>query len=253
MTVNESISMILHRIRVKLYPNYLPNAKGTYIARTNSEKTLSVEDVCTALKTRGGYDGEYGKLVDTVHKYLGEVAYQLCDGYAVNNSYYSIWPNIGGTFDSANELYDPKKHPIGFRFGIRSGLYRLLETIRIEVEGLADTNGFIDTFTDDEEQTVNGLYIAGNMFTVHGSRIKLEGSDESVGLYFVPVDDPGKAVKVNRIAKNSASEVTGISPKTGFKNNRVEIRTQFSRSGHPTNKNVRVLTGIFTLEEAGRE
>jgi hypothetical protein len=40
-TVNE----VLHRIRVKLYPNYLPQIKGEYIARTDSEKTLSVDEV----------------------------------------------------------------------------------------------------------------------------------------------------------------------------------------------------------------
>jgi hypothetical protein len=36
---------VLHKIKVKLYPNYLPDAKGEFIARTDNEATLSVEDV----------------------------------------------------------------------------------------------------------------------------------------------------------------------------------------------------------------
>ena len=34
------VERILHHIWLKLYPNYLPNAEGAYIARTDSDKTL---------------------------------------------------------------------------------------------------------------------------------------------------------------------------------------------------------------------
>jgi len=246
--VNENLELIQHKIRVRLYPNYLSGVKGAYLARTDSERTLNVEDVCSILKTRGGYEGDYNKLVDAVHSYLDEVAYQLCDGYAVNNGYFAIWMNVGGTFDTVNELHDNKKHPIDVRFGIRSKLYELLRTIKVEMLGLADVKAFIDTFTDEEAQTVNGVYVVGNMFSVHGSKIKIEGNDPSVGLYFVPVDDPTKAVKVSRIGKNNPSEVTGIAPDTGFKNNRVEIRTQFSQTSQKPLKKVRTITTSFALE-----
>ena len=33
MLPNDDLSPVLHRIRVKLYPNYLPNGKGKYIER----------------------------------------------------------------------------------------------------------------------------------------------------------------------------------------------------------------------------
>jgi len=50
---------ILYKIKVKLYPNYLINMEGAYIVRTDNEATLSIEDVCTTLKNRGGYQGKY--------------------------------------------------------------------------------------------------------------------------------------------------------------------------------------------------
>jgi len=37
MAIINDVNEVLHRIRVKLYPNYLPNVEGQYIARTNSE------------------------------------------------------------------------------------------------------------------------------------------------------------------------------------------------------------------------
>jgi hypothetical protein len=96
MAVINNVNEVLHRIRVKLYPNYLPGIQGAYIARTSNEASLTVEQVCAALKNRGGFTGSYDDLVDHVRQYFDEAAYQLCDGFAVNTGYYSIHPNVGG-------------------------------------------------------------------------------------------------------------------------------------------------------------
>ena len=243
--------MIFHYIRVKLYPNYLNTVEGAYIARTDSDKSLSMEDVCKILKTRGGFSGNYEDLIDYVRQYYKEVAYQLCDGYTVNNGFYSIHPNIGGTFDSVNEAHNHEKHPIGFRFSARPKLRELIKHIEVNVDGLADTNGYIDTFTDNEEDGfVNDYFIPGHMFTIHGHKIKIEGTDPSVGVYFIPVMDPSKAVKVARIAKNNPSEITGIAPDTEHSLNRIEIRTQYSGTVDRCLKKVRTMTSTFTLEVA---
>ena len=218
MPSTNNLNMIFHRIRVKLYPNYLPQVDGAYIARTDNDKTLSMEDVCTALKTRSGFSGNYDDLVQYVRQFNDEVAYQLCDGYAVTNGYYTIHPNIGGVFDSVNEAHDHQRHPISFRFGIRAKLRDLIKSIVVDVDGIANTAGYIDTFSDYEadNDSVNGSYVPGNMFAIHGHKIKIAGDDPSVGVYFVPVEDPSKAVKVERIADNSATKISGIAPQTEY-------------------------------------
>jgi hypothetical protein len=94
MAILDDIQGVMHRIRIKLYPNYLPSVEGTYIARTDSEASLSVEQVCAALKNRGGFTGNYDDLVVYVKAFFDEAAYQLCDGYAVNTGYYSVHPNM---------------------------------------------------------------------------------------------------------------------------------------------------------------
>ena len=74
----KKVKDVWHHIRVKLYPNYLKNVEGAYIARTNNDASLSIEQVCAALKNRGGFTGNYEDLVDYVRKYYDEAAYQLC-------------------------------------------------------------------------------------------------------------------------------------------------------------------------------
>jgi hypothetical protein len=90
MALINNITEVLHRIRVKLCTNYLYTAEDKYIARTNNEASLSIEAVCAALKNRGGFTGNYGDLVGHVKQFLDVLAYQFCDGFAVNTGCFSI-------------------------------------------------------------------------------------------------------------------------------------------------------------------
>ena len=250
MAIINNVNEIMHRIRCKLYPNYLPSAGGAFLARTSSEASLSIAQVCAALKSRGGYTGSYEELVKTVKQFFDEAAYQLCDGFAINTGYYTIHPSVGGTFDSANEPHNRKKHPVRFRLRTNSPLRDLASKIEINIEGLADVSGYIDEFRDLEEESINSLFIPGNQFSISGHKIKLAGDDPDVGIYFVPVEDPSKAIKVKRIAENSSSRIIGIAPDTEHLHNRIEVRTQFTGSGSIFLKKPRVITGDFVVEAA---
>ena len=126
----------------------------------------------------------------------------------------------------------------------------LTKFIKVEIEGIANTNGYINEFIDFEEDSVNTLFVPGNQSAIHGYKIKIAGDDPTVGLYLVPVEDPSKAVKVTRIAENSAGKITCILPETHYMTNRLEIRTQFAGSGNTFLKVPRVITSSFTIDEA---
>jgi len=238
----------LHKITVKLYPNYLPKIEGKYIARTVNEDTLSIEDVAGIMKTRGGYDGDHAALVDAVKRFLREMAYQLCDGYAVNTGYFSVYPNVGGTFNSAKEPFQHNKNKISFRYRTNAELRRLVKDIDVEIAGVTDANAFIYEFTDTEEDSSNGFFVPGNFFSISGKKIKIAGDDPSCGVYFVPVEDPSKAVKLGRLAENAHTRIIGISPDTGHALNRIEIRTQYTGAIGKLLKQPRIIVSDFTVE-----
>jgi hypothetical protein len=131
MQIKNQITDVLHRIRVKLYPNHFLHVEGKYIARTDNEAVLDVDKVCNAAISRGGVECDLDDLIEYVNKYNEEVAYQLCDGYAVSNGYYTIHPNIGGTFNSENEIHDHKKHPITFRFRVLGWSFTIAGSMRL--------------------------------------------------------------------------------------------------------------------------
>ncbi|MDR0644992.1 MAG: DUF4469 domain-containing protein [Treponema sp.] len=248
MAAINSVSEKLHRIRVKLYPNYLPHVESAYIARTDNEASLSVEEVCAALKNRGGFTGNYNDLVDYVRQFFDESVYQLCDGFAVDTGYYSIHPNVGGTFDKVTEGHDTHKHPITFRFRTRAALRALVEHIEVEVEGLADVNGYIDEFVDVSTGAVNEALTPGGQFSITGHKLKVLGEDPEVGIYFVSESEQDVRVKVGgHLAENLTSKLIGVLPALGAGTWKVEIKTQYSGSSNTTLKKPRVIESPFVL------
>jgi hypothetical protein len=232
MSIINSVNEVLHHIRVKLYPNYLPNTEGRYIARTNNEAALTIEQVCAALKNRGGFTGNYDELVECVKRFLEEVAYQLCDGFAVNVGFFSIHPNVGGTFNKVTEGHDGEKHPVTFRFRVRAPLRALSQYVVIEVEGLADTGGYIDEFLDVETEAIDESLTPGGQFSVSGHKIKVAGDNADIGVYFVSATDPTQRVKMTtHLAENTSTKLIGVIPQLAAGTWKLEIKTQFSSGG----------------------
>jgi hypothetical protein len=247
MALSSAVTEVLHRIRVKLYPNYLPQVEGAYIARTDNEASLTIEQVCAALKNRGGFTGSYDDLVEHVRQFLDEVVYQICDGFAVNLKYFLIYPNVGGTFDMVFEGHDTHKHPVSFRFRVLAPLRAQAEHIVVEGEGLADVQGYIDEFTDVTTESVNETLTPGGMFSIAGHKLKVAGDNPEVGVYVVPEADPAGLVKVGgHLAENTASKLIGIVPALGAGKWKVEVKTQYTVGGTFL-KEPRVIESRFVL------
>ncbi|MDR1072175.1 MAG: DUF4469 domain-containing protein [Treponema sp.] len=253
MAITYDVTEVLHRIRVKLYPNYLPRVEGMYIARTDNEASLSIEEVCAALKNRGGFTGNYADLVECVRQFFNEAAYQLCDGFAVNTGYFSIHPNVGGTFNTVNEGHDADKHPVTFRFRTRAPLRALAGRVAVEIEGLADIAGYIDEIEDISSGAVNETLTPGGQFSIMGHKIKIAGDDPGIGVYFTAESDPSQSVKVSgRLAENTTSKLIGIIPALSAGAWKAVIKTQYT-SGTAFLKTPRVVEGAVSLTvDAGK-
>ncbi|MDR2782228.1 MAG: DUF4469 domain-containing protein [Treponema sp.] len=86
----------------------------------------------------------------------------------------------------------------------------------VEVEGIADAQGYIDEFMDVSTESMNETTASGGQFGGQfggsGHKLKMTGDDPEVGVYFVPADN-GVAVKVaGHLAENTASKLIGVIP-----------------------------------------
>jgi hypothetical protein len=241
----------MHRIRIKLIRNNLPAIKGNFIPRTKSEDSLCIEQICTAMRERGGFRGNYHDRVGNVKCFFEEAAYQLCDGFTVNTGYFSIHPVISGTFDSPDDIIDPEKHRVGFRFHVGSLLKERVKDIDVVLAGKADASGYIEGFKSFGEGGSGSGAKGGDMFVIRGKRIKLAGSDPEVGLYFVPESsEPNAAfdgaVKVSRFNQNDPSRLGGMIPELTPGLWRILVKTQYTIGGIPLKK-PRTILSRFTV------
>jgi hypothetical protein len=139
---------------------------------------------------------------------------------------------------------------LSFRFRIGKSLQKLIKHIAVDVDGTGKNPAFIKQFIDRDAHSINTLYTPGNLFTIMGKKIKIAGNSEECGVYFVPVDDPSKAVKVERLAENRSSVIVGVIPETGSQRARIEVRTQYIGSGSAFLKTPRIITSKFVVKAA---
>jgi len=239
----------MHQIEVQLYPNHLAGGENTYLAKNTKEKTINVDAVCAAMRNRGGYDGSHDEAVKTVNHFFKEMMYQLCDGFSVNTGWFTVTAHIGGLFHSVKEVFDPKKHPVSFKFHMLKAMKNLTSFIEIIINSHIEETAYISEYKDMEDPESSNFFEPGHVCEIMGRRIKIEGLPAESGLWMVPVQDPAKAVKINRVVSNNASRIEFIPVATGYPENRLEIKTRFSGSATPLAA-LRTVISQFIITEA---
>jgi hypothetical protein len=101
-----------------------------------------------------------------------------------------------------------------------------------------------------EEPEGSNFFEPGHVCEIVGRRIKIEGLPAETGLWMVPVQDPAKAVKINRVVSNNASRIEFIPVATGYPENRPEIRTRYSGTSTAPLATLRTVTSQFVISEA---
>ena len=228
MAVINEITEVLHKIEAKLYPNYLGKGDGAYVARAKAEAPLSITDVCAAAKNRGGFSGQYEDLVEHATIFINEMVYQLLDGFSVQlGGFCSLHTRITGTYHGANDHIGAENLHVAFR--TLRHLKELLLKVKIENEGLAGDSAYIDEIQDVHTESINSALTPGNMIHILGNKIKVEGEDPAVGVWFVSQADGARIKITEHLGVNRDTELFGLIPALTAGTYKVEVVTQASR------------------------
>ncbi|MDP9958040.1 hypothetical protein J2X97_003714 [Epilithonimonas hungarica] len=221
---------ILHKIKAYLYDNLLTKDNpNDFIARTISERSLSVKQICEAAVNRGGADVTAAAMEHATELFLKEMAYQLCDGYSINTGYFTAGTQIRGVFDSPTETFNSQKHSILFQFNQGEKLRAEIPNIEINILGVADATSAILQVKDVKTGTINDLLTPGHAIKISGSKIKVAGEDKANGIYFVNTDtDDRTQVGLSDVVNNNPSELIIIAPTLSAGTYRLEVVTQFT-------------------------
>lgn len=223
---------ILHKIKAYLYDNLLTRDNpNDYIARTVSERSLNVKQICEAAVSRGGADVSASSMQHATDLFLKEMAYQLGDGYSVNTGYFTASAVIRGVFDSPLETYNAQKHTILFRFNQGEKLRAEIPNIEINILGVADATSAILQIKDVKTGSVDDLLTPGRNLKIAGSKIKIAGDNPANGIFFVDtITETRTTVDPSDMVTNNPSEIIVIIPDLAAGTYNLEVVTQFAGS-----------------------
>ena len=225
------MSKTRHTVKAYLYDNLLTPDPNDFTARVSSERSLSVADICHSAATRGGADIGEAAMSHAVELFLGEMAYRLCDGFAVNTGYFTAMPVIRGVFQNPNETFDPQHHTLQFQFTQGERMRREIESVEVQIMGVADTGLTIGQVEDIKSRTVNDVLTPGFNLRVTGTKLRVVGDKPGVGIFFRETAT-NTATKVDEgdIVINNPSELMIIIPALPVGTYQLELTTQFSGS-----------------------
>ena len=223
---------ILHKIKAYLYDNTLTKDNpNDFIARTASERSISVKQICEAAASRGGADVSASSMEHATELFLKEMAYQLCDGFSVNTGYFTASTTIRGVFDSPSETFNKDKHSIIFQFNQGEKLRAEIPNIEVEILGVAEASSVILQVTDVKSGSVNDLITPGRNLKIAGSKIKVAGNDPFIGVFFVNTTSGARTmVEESDMVTNNPSELIVVIPALPAGIYQLEVVTQFADS-----------------------
>lgn len=219
----------LHRIKANLYQNPLSETANNYIARVIAERSLSITEVCTSAFARGGADASPEIVERHARIFLKEMAYLLCDGFAVNAEYFIATTLIKGVFAAVNEPFDPEKHSIQFQFNQAETMRKMLADVEVEIMGLADNNISIAQVIDIKTGSINQYLTPDRNLHIKGGKLKLVGDSPMVGVYFINQNTMVEyKIDTNDVVISKPSELVIVIPDLPSGEYRLKIVNQYT-------------------------
>ncbi len=221
---------VLHKIKAYLYENLLTKDNpNDYIARTVSERSLNIKQICETAVNRGGADVSAAAMEHATTLFFKEMAYQLCDGYSINTGYFTAGTQIRGVFDSPSETFSNDKHSILFQFNQGEKLRAEIPNIEVNILGIADSSSAVLQVTDVKSGSVNDLLTPGRNLKIAGTKIKVAGENAANGVFFVNTDTQTRImVESSDMVINNPSELIIVIPDLSAGTYTLEVVTQFS-------------------------
>jgi len=199
-------------IKYMLVENSITAENETCYAVVSSPGTKKLDDIITHMidegsgLTRPQAMAYFERLTQSVIHYINQ-------GYSIATPLFRVRPTICGSFNGKYDKFDPKRHQIKFR-GIEGQLLQEMPVKISKIVKVTDSqeSPVLYTFTDICTETSGELLTVGGIGGLTGKRLRIDPKDERLGLFFVPVIDPKKLIRVKTYSYNKPSEIHFLIP-----------------------------------------
>ena len=239
-----------HKIRAYLYDNALTENTNDFVAKVVSERSVTIGDICRVSVARGGADISEAAMEHAVTLWMKEMAYMLCDGFSVNAGWFTANARIKGAFNSPSESFNPQKHSVVFDFVQGALLRKGLESLEVDILGLADSLLAIVQVTDVKTGSINDKLTPERILKINGQKLKIMGNSPEVGVFFIQIETEERyKVEPSDMVVNNPSELMVMIPPLPTGQYKVEVATQYSGSNLLKEPRTFVYDKLLTVQE----
>ena len=219
---------------VELSDNPLTERKDDYYGRVVN--TASVDpDTLIARAISSGFNGNAQSMKAAIEAVEQEAIQAIVRGEIVNYGLGHVALDVEGAFFGDSPAWNPSVNRLAARITPSKKLRETLKSVPVRLRGMAPDSCVINTVTDVATGKVNDRLTPGGMANLRGTRIKIAGEAEGVGLWLTNQDtQEGIAVPSTAIGVNDPSRVSFVVP-AGLPagNYLLSIVTQFTGNSTP--------------------
>ena len=216
---------------VELYDLPLTERKDDRFGRVVTTKSIDEDDLIQiAISRRSDLSSSSMKATMDI---LKEIAIeQIANGASVRFGlgYFNV--QVNGVFIGDNAKWDSSQHSLSVRVNTSSNLREAVKAATVDVRGMATSGLAINSVTDVSSGEVNTKLTPGGGANIIGSKIKIVGTDEGVGLKLTNEStSEATVIPTTSILQNDPSKISFVVPAglaTG--DYKLSITTQFSSS-----------------------
>jgi len=215
-----------------------------YTARVLVERTVNQGELIDKMLSKRNLVSKTD-IVAVLNSYHEEMIECIEDGDTLNLPFFNLSYSITGVFENEDDSFNPEKHKLHVNINSGKLINEVKEDIPLQKVTAPVTNTFISGFKDYTSDTTNTNLSSNGLFEINGNRLKVDGDDPKVGLYFVAED--GTEFKVKILVENRYRKLIGQVPELEVGTYRIRIKTQATGTNGLFLKDLRETDASFTL------
>jgi hypothetical protein len=250
MAIDFTLKDVLHKVTAKFTPAYLPDAKLPYNLRAVLQQELDVHGIASKAEV---YNIEADpRMIEEGFNATCELIYYLvADGYKIKTPLFNLRIRLPGEYEGAETGLNEGQHPeVRMQTAARFREY-IRERVEVQFDGIDREDGIIAEVVDEHTGAMDVTATIGNILTVRGFGLKIEGDDQhktQVGFWFDDKHTP--PIRAEAIAVNEPKTLKVVVPPTLYADGEYYLKlvTQSSvRHGGTMLKNTREVWSDFIL------
>jgi hypothetical protein len=253
MAIDFKLKDVMHRILVKFYPAYLPDAKKPYTLRTVYQPELDVHEVASKADVYNIHTSP--KIIEEGTNAFMELAtYLAADGYKIKTPLFTLKVSVPGEY-TGEETHLPEGTTPQMRInrGAEARQY-ISEHVVLQFDGKEENTGYILNTVDTYDGSTDEYLTLANPFEIHGAGLKIAADDEhaaDVGIFLEGATSGTRyPVKMSLITTNHTNRLVATCPIVNIVADTemyIIVRTQSAVKGGGTLlKDVREMKSDFT-------